>query len=178
MAVYTTASIPPITIDVSLEKFMMRANATKELEEAVNIGVRKGIDNFKPQLEKKFMEHLRKYGLADSDIARNYSFSVDSDFTIKLTIGTEWAIFVEYGTGIVGKQAPHHPKPELPWVHDSHGHGDKGWVYEKDGRFRWTAGQASRPFMYDTWKWARASFTNTLASAINKEIKNWGRKLK
>lgn len=178
MAVYTTADIPPITINVSLEKFMMRANATKELEQAVNIGIRKGIDNFKPQLEKKFMEHLGKYGLANSDIASNYSVSVDSDLTIKLTIGTEWAIFVEYGTGIVGKQAPHHPKPEIAWVHDSHGHGHKGWFFEKDGERRWTAGAESRPFMYDTWKWARASFTNTLASAINKEIKNWGRKLK
>lgn len=178
MAVYTTASIPPITIDVSLEKFMMRANATKELQEAVEIGIKKGIDNFKPQLEKKFMEHLRKYGLAGSDIARNYSFSVESDFTIKLTIGTEWAIFVEYGTGIVGKQAPHHPKPQLPWVHDSHEHGDAGWFYMKDGRGHWTAGQASRPFMYDTWKWARASFTNTLGSAVRKEVENWGRKMK
>ena len=64
--------------------------------------------------------------------------------------GAYYAAFVEYGTGVVGKESPH-PNPD-GWQYDSHQHGDKGWVYydEDSGKFRWTKGFKSRPFMYNT----------------------------
>jgi phage gpG-like protein len=57
--------------------------------------------------------------------------------------------FVEFGTGVVGAASPH---PTLPWQYDVNDHGEKGWVYydEKQGRFRWTKGMPSRPYMYLT----------------------------
>lgn len=59
------------------------------------------------------------------------------------------AAFVEFGTGVVGAASPH---PTMPWAYDTQNHGDKGWVYydEKQGRFRWTKGMPSRPYMYLT----------------------------
>jgi phage gpG-like protein len=57
------------------------------------------------------------------------------------------AAFVEFGTGVVGAGSPH---PTMPWAYDVNQHGEKGWVYydEKQGRFRWTKGMPSRPYMY------------------------------
>lgn len=57
--------------------------------------------------------------------------------------------FVEFGTGVVGAGSPH---PTMPWAYDVNQHGEKGWVYydEKQGRFRWTKGMPSRPYMYNT----------------------------
>lgn len=61
----------------------------------------------------------------------------------------EYALFVEYGTGIVG-EIQHHPEPN-GYKYDVHGHGLEGWVYYgTDGKFHRTAGMASRPFMYNT----------------------------
>jgi phage gpG-like protein len=59
------------------------------------------------------------------------------------------AAFVEFGTGVVGAGSPH---PTMPWQYDVNAHGEAGWVYydEKQGRFRWTKGMPSRPYMYLT----------------------------
>jgi hypothetical protein len=64
--------------------------------------------------------------------------------------GAYYAVYVEFGTGVVGKQSPH-PNPE-GWQYDVNDHGDEGWVYYDDesGKFRWTKGFKSRPFMYNT----------------------------
>lgn len=80
--------------------------------------------------------------------------------------GAAHAFYVEYGTGVVGADNPH-PDPERAgWSYDVHGHGAGGWIYDKgsDDTFgnrslnggqgiRWTAGQPSRPFMYNTLVW-------------------------
>ena len=64
--------------------------------------------------------------------------------------GAPYAVFVEFGTGVVGAQSPH-PNPE-GWVYDAGGHGEKGWFYfnDRDGKWHWTQGMESRPFLYNT----------------------------
>jgi hypothetical protein len=64
--------------------------------------------------------------------------------------GAYYAVYVEFGTGVVGSQSSH-PNPQ-GWQYDVNGHGDEGWVYYDDesGKFRWTKGFKSRPFMYNT----------------------------
>ena len=67
-----------------------------------------------------------------------------------------YAIFVEYGTGIVGEGTNASPLPP-GYKHDYHNHGNKGWWYflETDGvnQFRWTKGMVARPYMYETLRW-------------------------
>jgi len=62
-----------------------------------------------------------------------------------------YAVFVEFGFGIVGATNPH---PEVPpgWTYDSNSHGKDGWVYfdVKRNEFRWSNGQPSKPFMWQT----------------------------
>lgn len=67
------------------------------------------------------------------------------------------AAFVEFGTGVVGKGKQHpnipvSPDMPYPWVYDSNEHGENGWYYydKKQGRYRFTKGMPSRPFMYET----------------------------
>jgi hypothetical protein len=61
-----------------------------------------------------------------------------------------WAIYVEFGTGLVGSENQH-PNPNLAnWKYDINEHGEKGWFYYKDGEWHWTKGMPSRPFMYET----------------------------
>ena len=59
------------------------------------------------------------------------------------------AAYVEFGTGVVGAGAPH-PNP-IGWAYDVNGHGEKGWMYPgDDGKWHWTKGMPSRPYMYET----------------------------
>ncbi len=61
-----------------------------------------------------------------------------------------WAKFVEFGTGIVGKDNPHPDISIVGWRYDVNEHGEKGWFYFKNGKWHWTKGMPSRPFMYNT----------------------------
>lgn len=75
-----------------------------------------------------------------------------------------YAVFVEFGTGIVGNNNPHPDLAILGWEYDVNGHGDLGWWYpttaadknkykyrKKNGDYlAWTKGMPSRPFMFNT----------------------------
>ena len=74
-----------------------------------------------------------------------------------------YAVFVEYGTGIIGALSPH-PEPSTAQAgtpvpgtekytgYDSQGNGLRGWYYVDDvtGKREWTLGHSARPFMYRT----------------------------
>lgn len=69
-----------------------------------------------------------------------------------IKVGSDYGIFVEYGTGIVGKNSPH-PNAQ-GWRYDVNNHGINGWWYfdDKQNRFRWTRGQSANAFIYKTVK--------------------------
>lgn len=70
-----------------------------------------------------------------------------------------YAMFVEYGTGIVGDENPNPQAAEVGYQYDVHGHGHHGWWYPApwgtmqadDGTMlAWTKGMPPRPFMQHT----------------------------
>lgn len=62
-----------------------------------------------------------------------------------------YAVYVEFGTGVVGKGKPHPDIAIAGWRYDVNGHGELGWWYPgRDGKYHWTKGMESRPFMYNT----------------------------
>lgn len=66
-----------------------------------------------------------------------------------------YAVYVEFGTGVVGANSPQDPLAIAHgWQYDVNHHGDSGWVYwsGRDGMFHWTKGQPSHPFMYQTMR--------------------------
>ena len=99
---------------------------------------------------------------------------VKSDHAGRIFTDVEYAVLVEYGTGIVGAQAPHPGIGDPNWngvssttvgektysSYDQEGHGysgwwypsEKGWYRPKDGGplMAWTKGMPSRPYMYTT----------------------------
>jgi len=62
---------------------------------------------------------------------------------------SHYATFVEFGTGLVGKQ---HPHPSQSWVYDVNNHGEQGWWYVHPESCAWvnTTGEPSKPFMHNT----------------------------
>lgn len=79
-----------------------------------------------------------------------------------------YAIFVEYGTGIVGRNSPH-PDPPASWAYDVNEHGDAGWFYyDRNLRPRWTKGQASGRFLYEAKKYVRNNAPNQYSLLFGK----------
>lgn len=103
--------------------------------------------------------------LADTSFHTRGYYSDDYSIGIIYT-DAYYAVFVEYGTGVVGKAGPKHPFLPAGWEHDHNHHGDAGWTYisDRDGKLHWTKGQPSRPFMYQTYmeliRMAQQKFSN------------------
>ena len=94
-----------------------------------------------------------------SSIHAEYKGSTKGGSIWSVVAGTDHAMFVEFGTGIVGKQSPY--PGELPdgvsWEYASGktirqlADGRYGWFYkDDDGQWWFTDGMPSRPFMYYT----------------------------
>lgn len=61
----------------------------------------------------------------------------------------EGETYAEFGTGVIGQGNPHIADylEKAGWKYDVNEHGEKGWVYFKDGRYYWTKGiKASKKF--------------------------------
>ena len=70
-----------------------------------------------------------------------------------------YAMFVEFGTGIIGKENPHPLKDKVGYEYDANHHGHRGWWYpapwgtnqaDDGAMLAWTEGMPARPFMYNT----------------------------
>lgn len=140
-----------------------RTNALKELEQRV-------VD--------KLLENMVKYGIESLNILGSIR-TTRSESGLTLRVGTPYAIFIEYGTGIVGSENPH-PHLIAGWTYKN-----DGWWYPTDETtqerypmqltttidgdlYAYTKGLPSRPFMYDTYLWATRSASPILRKHVNR----------
>ena len=144
----------------------------KSVENAINelLAYKKEVEQKATLLVKRLMD----YG---ADIARikivqmgavdmgDLLSGVDGYFSPLLNAGyvrvtSDHAAFVEFGTGVALKNTLHPNAEYLARAAWAYGSGSKifttkdgkiGWIYPTDdGGFRFTEGQSSRPFMYET----------------------------
>ena len=94
-----------------------------------------------------------------SSIHAEYKGSTKGGSIWSVVAGTDHAMFVEFGTGIVGKQSPYPGEFQdgVSWEYASGktirqlADGRYGWFYkDDDGQWWFTEGMPSRPFMYYT----------------------------
>ncbi len=134
----------------------------------------------------KLYENMAKYELLDTEIASSVRVYVFKK-KIFIDIANTYAMFVEYGTGIVGSENPH-PNPKVKnWIYDVNAHGELGWWYPCDENIKTrypniatktingqvyahTKGQKSRPFLYETYRYAARITTPTLNRYFKKQL--------
>ena len=116
----------------------------KKIEDLMNELVKRGVDIAKAQV---VMLGKVKTGTLLNSISGYYDPNTHVGI---IKADSEYAVYVEYGTGIVGMNSPHPTAGEDGWAYDVNSHGEAGWVYPKEGGFWWTKGQPASPFMYNT----------------------------
>lgn len=89
--------------------------------------------------------------------------------------GENYAIFVEYGTGVVGAGSPHPQAGDMGWSYATGSQifvtkdGRVGWIYPTDdGTYRFTEGQESKPF----WHEAAEELPNYIYDAVKKVFRD------
>lgn len=185
------------TFIFDLDKLMNRMYHYKDLPNfglALERGLEKGLDQVSTEMVDKLLENLAMFGLQDSGLIT----SIDIDFLeegVSLIIddgASGYAMFVEYGTGVVGADNPHPNPARSGWVYDINSHGEEGWWYQtvegdpnptkyitSTGEWlAWTKGMPSRPFMYMTWLWTTRRATQIIDMHIKKELRELERRMK
>lgn len=156
-----------IILDINLDNIEKSIKDFDALERAIDRGLELGIDELCSRIHEKMLEQLAIYGLAGSNLASTVEI-IPLSHGISIGFGAEYAMYVEFGTGVVGSENPH---PHA-WEYDINEHGADGWTYiGKDGKRHWTAGQRSHPVMYNTWLWASRSANSIIMKNIRREMK-------
>ena len=182
--------------NVDVDKLRGRFEARKlirDFERAFEKGIKNGYKELSDRMIDKLIENITKYGLESGDIINSLDIKItDKGVSLIIRDGRDgYAMYVEYGTGVVGKGESHPKFTEQGWIYDKNEHGEKGWWYPSTaddpnptkyrgefGWWAWTKGQRSRPFMYDTWLWTSQSGTQIIAKNINNELTKLERKYK
>jgi HK97 gp10 family phage protein len=154
-----------------VEKFQL--NIPKILDKAIDEIAEKARQRC---LHEMSLHDLKKGGtLAQSNLASTIEIRRDDIKSFTLAVNGEYAMYVEFGTGVVGRDNPHPDVSFLDqaWEYDSKGHGEAGWFYYKDGVKYHTRGQEAKPFLYPTYLYVRRIVTRT----VNKHIKRALREL-
>ena len=167
--------------EIDLDDFKKFENIFDKLGYEIEQAVKDGMVDLARQAENRLKENLNRFGLGSSKLASSARVEMVDDLSFRMVVdatsteGQEYAMYVEFGTGVVGAEVPH-PNTNFGdgtfsnWTYDSAGHGEYGWSYYKNNKWNWTLGQQARPFMYLTWLWIRQAGTQIIQKHINKAL--------
>lgn len=135
-----------------------------KLQSDINKAIADGIEDSVLKIIAKLNRLLDGYGVSGLKSQVNYNIFYKG---FEISVDGDVALFVEFGTGIVGSNNPH---PVDPWQYDVNGHGEKGWRYQDDsGTWRITSGMKSRPYFNDLIEWIQSY--GIVARSINKRLR-------
>ena len=164
-----------LNIDIDLNKItdkQLHRITNANLARAMERGIDKGFQILEERVNDRLRQELSRYNISDSSVIGDISVRRIGNDGFEMT-GVGEVVYVEFGTGYVAKQTSGHPNPK-EWDgfmgYDVNKHGEKGWTYMEDGVYKHTRGQIPKPFMHNTWTYARQAFTGIIEGAINREI--------
>lgn len=141
--------LDPQSIDNAITELQMYK---EEIERRVTLLVKRLTESGADIARAKVVELGAYYTGELLSSINSYLFASDASTVGFIRVNAEYGMFVEFGTGIVGKKGKHHPAESVfGWEYDVNNHGEIGWSFPTDdGSYRRTRGQESRPFMYET----------------------------
>lgn len=149
----------------------------------VETAINNALAEINGKVQDKLLENMILYGIDSMNILASTNVSIVGT-RLSIVIGSDYASFIEYGTGVVGQNSPHPNASKVGWIYDVNGHGYSGWWYPTteealskypnsprriiDGQlYGFTRGQESKPFVYKTWLYA----TRIIHPIINKHLR-------
>lgn len=154
----------------SLKSFAQKlSNMPIKLEKIKNKILKKLAQYTKERIQYYISESTGNTGYNPTEELLN-SIEISDIFNNTIEVYTESALamYVEYGTGIVGSENPH---TEVEgWKYDVNEHGEKGWFYQDTGgNWHWTKGQKAHEFMYKAFQDLEANYMSIAEQIFNEE---------
>jgi len=170
------------TYIVNLNNFTKDLKGLDKTLAKVEIAIEDAFVRIGDLVYKRLLENISYYGLGDTSLASTATITRYWD-GFAVSVGADYAFFVEYGTGVVGQSSPH-PSYVGKWEYDTNGHGIDGWYYpttESDPNpykhyyngvlYGFTRGMPSRPFMYNTWLYGTRIVNPVVHGYIRRALK-------
>ena len=172
-----------VNINIDLNNFEQTYKKSLMTTLAMQRGINDAYEELEDILYQKLIENMVGYGLGNSRLISGASVYRQGD-SIVINVDGDHAVFVEFGTGIVGMSEPH-PNPKVNnWTYVHTGKFE-GWWYPtddsdpnpykrvfRDGKtYAFTRGMPSRPFVYDTWLYASRIYTQIFRKNINRRLR-------
>lgn len=134
-------------MNIDAGEIMKAASIFKGMQDEVRKRISQAIKN---SLEEGLEYMIPKIPVDTGDLRESaHVVFKEGSLEGELVVDSDHAIYVEFGTGIVGKNSPH-PEKDSGW-YDVNNHGEKGWVIIlSSGEYRTTRGQIGKHFFYDT----------------------------
>lgn len=113
--------------------------------------------------EQIVRQNLTNYPGLSSQVTKN-----STDTGGNVYVNADYAKYIEFGTGVVGRGASHPLSAELAWIYDINNHGEQGWYYKSGGQWHWTKGQTAKQFMYNSAKELERAIPSIVKEAFKK----------
>jgi len=158
------------TVEIDLDHIEKGLEGIKKYSKMVEQAMDDALIELYVKTDDKLIDEISSYGLSESRLGKTKYIDIEEDY-FEIGLNSDYAEFVEYGTGIEGFKEQH-PDP-YSWSefygYDVHDHGEKGWKYPKeDGTYGWTRGMPSRPMVYNTKQYLQGQATRTFRKHLLK----------
>lgn len=174
-----------------LEKHRVISLNTNDIKKTVRDlrHIKKSIDSDVPKVIQTLLDEAVNYCKDLTPISENGGAHLrDNVYWIKTGRGYrivqegENALYVEFGTGVVGTSSPHPSTGKIGWAYGVGKHifttkdGKRGWFYPVNGEgkeIEFTEGQVANMQMYKTGLWLQARLKTRVKMIISREVSKW-----
>ncbi len=177
-----TLGVINVEIDIDFDHAEKIVKDINRLERRFEMAVESGIYAAQEAIERKLIQIMVGYDL-NKLIKDIFIFQTPTGFIVEVI--SEQAVYVEYGTGIRGKNNAH-PTPiyeyNVPSPHKRGRVGNEFWFAPLDeldpneyknqveGKpYAWTQGRPSKPYFYDLVRWIKSY--GIITRSIRKELR-------
>ncbi len=139
-----------IGVDVfNLESLTEAINQLRHIN--LTHGIRETLEDVRVKAEEIVREEIERSGAVGWTgelLSSVHSELNESDQSITVYVDADYAIYVEYGTGVVGASNPHPDATAAGYRYNVRGRNENEyWSFEKDGKWYSTKGQEPKAFM-------------------------------
>ena len=169
-----TITLDPKSIDKAIEELeQYKAELKQKCIKLTQRLIEKGIENVEYiLLNTSYLDTGELLSGLRRDAAMAVSVTATGKVVGYVSINSEYAVYVEFGTGVVGSSNPHDLASEMGYTY---GKAENGWWYPTDEAdpnptkfeaedgtlIAHTKGQPAKSFMYDTALYLRDIFFDT-----------------
>jgi len=169
-------------IDIDMRHIEKTLKKIDHMSEAYDDAIADSLNELADIASAKMSQLATAYGINESALHKDTMYTDVSELRVEVGYDSEYADYVEFGTGIRGENSPHPEADNEGWEYNVKGH-IRAWSFSADemnegnigyvtpsssGKRMWTKGMPSRPVVYMTQKYMKLRITKVMRKHLRK----------